>query len=65
MAAATLGPAKAVAAGSAIKPSKPLPAPNSDFYRLVDFLTPPDEIAIVNKVQAYIESKVQPIINKF
>jgi hypothetical protein len=64
MAAATLGPAKAAAAGSAIKPSKPLPAPNSDFYRLVDFLTP-DEIAIVKKVRAYTESKVQPIINKF
>jgi hypothetical protein len=37
MAAAT--PASA-AASSTIKAPKQLPAPNSDFYRLVDFLTP-------------------------
>jgi hypothetical protein len=51
MAAATSAPAKAAAAGSAIKASKPLPAPNSDFYQLVDILTP-DEITLVQKVRA-------------
>jgi glutaryl-CoA dehydrogenase len=46
------------------KQAKPLPAPNSDFYQLVDVLTP-DELAVVKKVRAYMESKVQPIINKY
>ena len=46
------------------KKAKPLPAPNSDFYQLVDVLTP-DELAVVKKVRAYMESKVQPIINKY
>ena len=43
---------------------KPLPAPNSDFYQLVDVLTA-EEKAIVKKVRTYMESKVQPIINKY
>src|SRR6202008_743648 len=46
------------------KKAKPLPAPNSDFYQLVDVLTP-DELAVVKKVRAYMESQVQPIINKY
>ena len=40
------------------------PAPNSDFYQLVDVLTA-EERAIVKKVRAYMETKVQPIINKY
>ena len=44
--------------------SKPLPAPDSDFYQLVDVLTP-EERATVKKVREYMESKVQPIINKY
>src|SRR3954462_1005414 len=43
---------------------KPLPAPNSDFYQLVDVLTA-EEKAIVKKVRTYMETKVQPVINKF
>src|SRR5882724_6776135 len=43
---------------------KALPAPNSDFYQLVDVLTD-EEKAIVKKVRAYMETKVQPIINKY
>src|ERR1700747_62944 len=43
---------------------KVLPAPNSDFYQLADVLTP-EEKAIVKKVRAYMETKVQPIINKY
>src|SRR5215204_7497708 len=41
-----------------------LPAPNGDFYQLVDVLTP-DELAVVKKVRTYMETKVQPIINKY
>ena len=41
-----------------------LPAPNSDFYQLADVLTA-EEKALVKKVRAYMETKVQPIINKY
>jgi glutaryl-CoA dehydrogenase len=44
--------------------SKPLPAPNSDFYQLVDVLTA-EERATVRRVRDYMETKVQPIINKY
>src|SRR4051794_28018714 len=47
-----------------IRPPKPLPAPNSDFYQLADVLTA-EEKAIVKKVRTYMETKVQPIINKY
>jgi len=43
---------------------KPLPAPNSDFYQLVDVLTH-DELTVVKQVRTYMETKVQPIINKY
>src|SRR5258708_22962872 len=43
---------------------KQLPAPNSDFYQLVDVLTD-EELAIVRKVRTYMEAEVQPIINKY
>src|SRR5262249_27780809 len=43
---------------------KQLPAPNSDFYELADVLTAEDK-AIVKKVRTYMETKVQPIINKY
>src|SRR5258707_11743215 len=43
---------------------KALPAPNSDFYQLADVLTA-EEMAIVKKVRAYMETKVQPVINKY
>jgi hypothetical protein len=44
--------------------SKPLPPPNNDFYQLADVLTD-DEKTTVKKVRTYMESKVQPIINKY
>ena len=47
-----------------IRQPKALPAPNSDFYQLADVLTA-EEKAIVKKVRAYMETKVQPIINKY
>src|ERR1700741_67286 len=43
---------------------KPVPVPNGDFYQLVEHLTP-EEKAIVAKVRAYMQTKVQPIINKY
>src|SRR3979490_1682907 len=43
---------------------KPGPVPNGDFYQLVDLLTP-EEQALVKKVRTYMETKVQPVINKY
>ena len=54
----------AAATGSAKKELKQLPAPNSDFYQLRDLLTA-EEKALVTKVRTYMESRVQPIINKY
>src|SRR3984885_4372232 len=48
----------------AFQPSKQLPAPNSDFYQLSDVLTA-EEKAVVRKVRAYMDTKVQPVINKY
>jgi len=47
-----------------VQAPKQLPPPNSDFYQLADVLTA-EEKAIVKKVRAYMETKVQPIINKY
>ena len=41
-----------------------MPVPNGDFYQLIDLLTP-GEKALVTKVRTYMETKVQPIINKY
>jgi alkylation response protein AidB-like acyl-CoA dehydrogenase len=51
-------------AASKIAAPKPVPVPNGDFYQLVDLLTP-EERALVHKVRTYMETKVQPIINKY
>ena len=55
-----------MATATAIKPSTPkqLPPPNSDFYQLADVLTP-EEKTIVKNVRTFMETKVQPIINKY
>jgi alkylation response protein AidB-like acyl-CoA dehydrogenase len=47
-----------------IKQPKPLPVPNSDFYEFAETLSA-EELAIVKKVRAYMETKVAPIINKY
>ena len=44
--------------------SKPLPAPNSDYYDLAETLSA-DELATVKKVRGFMESKVAPIITKY
>ncbi len=56
----------APSATTAASPKKllKLPAPNSDFYQLIDVLTD-EELATVKRVRAYMETKVQPIINKY
>ena len=65
MATTTAVAAPAAAAATSFKKApKQLPAPNSDFYQLVDVLTA-EEKAIVKKVRTYMETKVQPIINKY
>jgi hypothetical protein len=65
MATATAVAAPVATAGAPVKKApKQLPAPNSDFYQLVDVLTA-EEKAIVKKVRTYMETKVQPIINKY
>src|ERR1700752_4138804 len=61
---ATAAAAAATPVAAIKKPAKQLPAPNSDFYQLADVLTA-EEKAIVGKVRAYLEAKVQPIINKY
>jgi len=55
-----------MATATAIKPStsKQLPPPNSDFYQLADVLTV-EEKTIVKNVRTFMETKVQPIINKY
>jgi alkylation response protein AidB-like acyl-CoA dehydrogenase len=54
----------AAATAPAKKAPKQLPAPNSDLYQLADVLTA-EETEIVKKVRAYMETKVQPIINQY
>ena len=51
-------------ASKEIKQPKPLPAPNSDFYELAETL-PAEELAVVNQVRAFMETKVAPIITKY
>jgi alkylation response protein AidB-like acyl-CoA dehydrogenase len=46
------------------KPQKPLSAPNSDFYELVETL-PAEELAVVKQVRTFMEAKVAPIITKY
>src|SRR6202012_2475497 len=47
-----------------IKQPKPLPAPNADFYELVETL-PAEELVIVKQVRVFMETKVAPIITKY
>src|ERR1700731_2497036 len=51
---------------SPVKDRKPvsLPAPNSDFYQLVETL-PAEELAIVKQVRAFMETTIAPIITKY
>src|ERR1700744_2978706 len=46
------------------KPTKPLPAPNVDFYELAETL-PAEEQAVLKEVRTFMETKVAPIITKY
>src|SRR5499426_3948841 len=48
----------------AIKQPKPLPVPYGDFFQFKEDL-PAEEMAIIKRVRAYMETQVQPIINKY
>src|SRR5580698_7281693 len=51
---------------SPVKDRKPaaLPAPNSDFYELVETL-PAEELAVVKQVRTFMEMRIAPIITKY
>src|SRR5215467_11760910 len=55
-----------MATAPALRPSGPkqLPPPNSDFYQFAATLGT-DELAILKRVRAFMETKVAPIINKY
>ena len=53
------------ATAPAAKPAKKaLPKPNGDFYQLGEIL-PPDELALVKQVRAFMEAEVAPVINQY
>src|SRR5277367_4305226 len=52
------------AAKAAPQPTKPLPAPNSDFYGLAETL-PAEDLATIKQLRAFMETKVAPIITKY
>jgi alkylation response protein AidB-like acyl-CoA dehydrogenase len=57
-------PTKDVSAAKEVKKPVVLPAPNSDFYSLVETL-PADELAVLKQVRTFMETKVAPIITKY
>jgi alkylation response protein AidB-like acyl-CoA dehydrogenase len=46
------------------KKPAPLPAPNSDFYGLIETL-PAEELAVLTQVRTFMETKIAPIITKY
>ena len=47
-----------------IKQTRPLPAPNSDFYQTFDVLNESQQ-AVVKRVRTFMETQVEPIINRY
>src|ERR1700752_3409786 len=47
-----------------VKPSKPLPVANLDFYEVYETLAP-EELATVKRVRSFMEAKVAPVITKY
>jgi glutaryl-CoA dehydrogenase len=43
---------------------EPVPVPNADFYELIELLNPVEK-TVVEKVRTYMQTKVQPVINKY
>ena len=48
----------------AVKPAKPLPEPNSDFYEVYETLSP-EELSTLKRVRAFMEAKVAPVVTKY
>ena len=48
----------------AARPPRPIPEPDSDFYSLEETLAP-DEAKVLQKVRAFMDEKVAPIITKY
>jgi glutaryl-CoA dehydrogenase len=46
------------------KKARPLPAPNSDFYQMINLLNESDQ-AKVKQVRSFMEAAVAPVINKY
>src|ERR1700693_1329160 len=46
------------------KKPAPLPAPNSDFYQLLETL-PAEELEVLKQVRTFMETKIAPIITKY
>ena len=57
-------PSAAPTTAKVAKQPKPLPAPNADFYELIETL-PAEELAVVKQVRTFMETKVVPIITKY
>jgi alkylation response protein AidB-like acyl-CoA dehydrogenase len=49
---------------TAVKPTKPLPEPNSDFYEVYETLAP-EELATLKRVRAFMEANVAPVVTKY
>src|SRR5271166_531783 len=64
MATATASATVATKPAKQPKQSKPLPAPNSDFYEVYETLNS-EELATVKRVRAFMEAKVAPVITKY
>ena len=48
----------------AVKPAKPLPEPNSDFYEVYETLSP-EELSTLKRVRAFMEAEVAPVVTKY
>jgi alkylation response protein AidB-like acyl-CoA dehydrogenase len=57
-------PATATIAAKPVQQPKPLPAPNSDFYSVSEILSA-EEQATVQKVRAFMDAEVAPVITKY
>ncbi|MGA7383823.1 MAG: acyl-CoA dehydrogenase family protein, partial [Methylocella sp.] len=54
----------ATSQATAVRPQRPLPAPNSDFYEVCETLNA-EELATVKRVRTFMEAKVAPVITKY
>jgi alkylation response protein AidB-like acyl-CoA dehydrogenase len=51
-------------ATAAVRETRPLPVPNTDFYELYETLSA-EELATVKRVRAFMEAKVAPVVTKY